>query len=683
MTNKKTVGLLGAMAKASLCTALLLAGATSHAENKKPDAVSFFEYPFMSQVELSPDGKHASFLVHQNGSRAKLGMLDTDTKAFKIIAVFSNADIGGVHWVNNRRLVFSTYESETSEGDRRFYPGLIAINADGSDMRIIIDRDPAPPDTTGSHITVKALPGRTFFLDVDRTDNSEDVFVYQPVDKSDTNSDLRARRLLKVNTKTGRYESFQGAGDFKQWLIDQNGVPRLGETLQDGIKDIYYLDPADSKWRKIASFKAYDGAPFFPKFFGPDGALYVTGSTHGVNALYRFDLAKNEVEHEPILNVKGYDYDIMADEDGMLERQFIFSSKTKKLLGVNYQSDASATFWFDDDMKRIQQEVDKLLPNTDNILSIGREGDTKNILVKAFSDVQPVMFLLYDASTGKLVKISDSNPDINPKQMSMKDMVHYKARDGMDIPAYLTLPRNAGKKNLPMVVLVHGGPGIRGAAWDWDAQVQFLASRGYAVLQPEFRGSMGFGHKHYEAGLKQWGLSMQDDLADAAKWAIDQGYADPNRICIGGSSYGGYATLMGLAKNPELFRCGFEAAGVTDIALRFADSWQSDASAETRNYALPATIGDPVKDAEQFKATSPVYLANRITHPVLMAYGGHDRRVPMAHGEKMREALKPYNNHVEWLMYPEEGHDWAQVGTFVDYWTHVEKFLDANIGKAQ
>lgn len=185
------------------------------------------------------------------------------------------------------------------------------------------------------------------------------------------------------------------------------------------------------------------------------------------------------------------------------------------------------------------------------------------------------------------------------------DMVHYKACDGLPIPAYLTLPPGGVKKNLPLLVFVHGGPWVRGATWGWDSEVRFLASRGYAVLQPEFRGNRGFGRRHLEAGFKQWGLAMQNDLADGVRWAIAEGIADPKRICIMGASYGGYATMMGLVHAPDLFRCGVNWVGVTDIDLMYGVGW-SDLSDDYKRYGMPALVGDRVKDAAQFKATSPM-----------------------------------------------------------------------------
>jgi len=239
-----------------------------------------------------------------------------------------------------------------------------------------------------------------------------------------------------------------------------------------------------------------------------------------------------------------------------------------------------------------------------------------------------------------------------------------------------------GAKHAPMVVLVHGGPQVRGNQWEWNPETQFLASRGYAVLEPDFRGSTGYGDRHFRAGWKQWGLAMQDDIADGARWAIAQGIADPKRICIAGASYGGYATLMGLVNDPDLYRCGVSRAGVTDINLLYDGHWSftSDLSEQYKQYGMPDMVGDPVKDAEQLKATSPIRQAARIRAPLLLAYGGADVRVPIYHGRKFMDAIKPTNKQVEWIEYADEGHGWSLPSTRVDFWGRVEKFLDKHIG---
>nr|WP_283254459.1 alpha/beta fold hydrolase [Ramlibacter paludis] len=260
------------------------------------------------------------------------------------------------------------------------------------------------------------------------------------------------------------------------------------------------------------------------------------------------------------------------------------------------------------------------------------------------------------------------------------DLVRFAARDGLQIPAWLTVPKGTPKgKKMPMVVLVHGGPWVR-EEWEWKADSQFLASRGYVVLEPEFRGSDGFGFDHLRRGFKQWGLAMQNDVADATRWAIAQGIADPARICIAGASYGGYATLMGLVNDPDLYKCGISWAGVSDLTLKYEVTW-SDSPEAYKLYGMPVLVGDKDKDAAQFKATSPIEQAARVKQPLLLAHGNADRRVPIIHSVKLRDALAKTNPQVEWVEYADEGHGWKLVPNRIDWWTRVEKFLQKNIGQ--
>jgi dipeptidyl aminopeptidase/acylaminoacyl peptidase len=262
--------------------------------------------------------------------------------------------------------------------------------------------------------------------------------------------------------------------------------------------------------------------------------------------------------------------------------------------------------------------------------------------------------------------------------MAEREFARFEARDGLEIPVHVTRPPISSGP-APMIVLVHGGPWARAAGWSWDAESQFLASRGYVVVEPEFRGSHGYGSKLFRAGWKQWGLAMQDDVADAARWAIAKGYADPKRVCIAGASYGGYSTLMGLIRDPALFRCGVQWAGVTDIALQYDQQW-SLAEDEVNAWGLPVLIGDREKDAAQFAATSPLQLAAKIRQPVLMAHGEFDRVVPIEQGTRMRNALR-HNPNVEWIEYPTEGHGWMLEANNVDFWSRVERFLDRHLMK--
>jgi dipeptidyl aminopeptidase/acylaminoacyl peptidase len=293
--------------------------------------------------------------------------------------------------------------------------------------------------------------------------------------------------------------------------------------------------------------------------------------------------------------------------------------------------------------------------------------------------VSPGSFYLLDAKSRKLEWLADVEPWIDPKSMSPMKAVRYKARDGLEIPAYLTIPRGSGGKSLPMVVMVHGGPWVEGDMWGYNPEVQFLASRGYAVLQPNFRGTLRYGWKHYSASFGQWGLAMQDDIEDGTRWAIGQGLADPKRVAIYGASYGGYATLMGLARTPDLYRCGIDYVGVTDLPLLLTATWSDFAYSDYLQYLAPRLIGDVDKDAKRLRDTSPVNLASRIKVPVLMAYGASDVRVPIEHGERMKSALERAGVKYEWMVMTGEGHGFQQLENQKAFYGAMEKFLSVNM----
>ena len=638
-----------------------------------PPIERFFENPSFSAARLSPDARRLAIRVNGAGKRDVLGVIDLDTMAARVIANFDDVDVGAFEWVNNERLILDTVDQQLGVGDRDYAPGLFAVDHDGAHFTRLASRSAAPFVSDGTARPL--LPWHTYLVHQKGAQDSEFVYVTSPVRKGTSGTgDVDHVDLLRLNTTSGRATAVGRPSSTQGWLLDHKGEPRLAMSIDGGTEAIWYLDPATSEWRKLAEFGLFKGGPgaFTPLAFGPDGTLYVSRRGRSDKlALYRFDFATNQVKAESLVEVADYDF------SGSLV------TTSDKLLGVRLLTDAESVVWFDADMKTLQARLDVLLPRTVNLLSVAARAATPWVLVESYSDLQPRFTSLFNTATGKLIKVGETHAKIDPARMSKQDLVHYKARDGLDIPAWLTLPRGSTGKNLPLVLLVHGGPYVRGGQWGWHPEAQFLASRGYAVLEPEYRGSTGFGFKHYRAGWKQWGLAMQDDIADGAKWAIAQGIVDPKRICIAGASYGGYATLMGLVNDPGLYQCGIDWAGVTDIALLANGHWSftSDMSETYRHYGMPDLVGDLVKDAAQLTATSPLAQAARITQPLLLAYGGADRRVPLYHGKKFYEAVKRTNPDVEWVVYPDEGHGWAVPKNRIDFWTRVETFLDRQIGK--
>jgi dipeptidyl aminopeptidase/acylaminoacyl peptidase len=296
------------------------------------------------------------------------------------------------------------------------------------------------------------------------------------------------------------------------------------------------------------------------------------------------------------------------------------------------------------------------------------------VLVSSASDRLPTEYFLYDVDKRSLQRVGGSRPWVQEAQQGRRTWHRVAARDGLELPVVVTHPAGSTEQQaLPTVVLVHGGPWVRGSSLAWDEEAQFLASRGYRVLQPEFRGSDGFGARLWRAGIKQWGLAMQDDLQDVAQWAVKQGLSDGTRQCLVGASYGGYAALMGPVRHPGQWRCVASFAGVTDIDLMYTA--HSDFTVNWRSYGMPDMVGDRVKDAEQLKATSPLQRVAEIKVPVLMGYGWEDRRVPRAHAEKFISAAKDAKVDIEVVSYPHEGHGFGDEKNQADYYNRLAAFL--------
>ena len=636
-----------------------------------PPVQAFFSNPTLDQVRLSPSGRYLAALSAAPGRRDVLAVVDLATDSIKIVAGYAGFDVLQFEWVNDDRLMYGVGDKRVAPGGQYQADGLFAVNRDGSKPRQLAARhaEEGIVATTGSRLETKMLPWNTFMLGQRGAENSDHVYV---ASVEYARGEVQSVDLLHLNTVTGQFKTVPRPPLVKYWLLDNAGEPRLAVASDGNQRTLHYRDPASGEWRKIASHARFiaDVDTFWPVGFGGDGTLYVEARAgKDTSALYPFDFATGKPGKQSLIEARGYDF------DGELV------SHRGKLLGATLRTDANGNVWLDPAMQALQQNIDKLLPGKVNMLSVPSRADSPWVLVESFSDAAPTSFILYNKQTGTLDRVGNTHPAIDPARMGRQRPVRYKARDGREIPGLLTMPAGGGN-NLPLVVLVHGGPYARGSSWGWNPETQFLASRGYAVLEPEFRGTTGYGSAHFEAGWKQWGLAMQDDVADGVQWAVAQGIADPGRVCIAGASYGGYAALMGLVRDSKLYQCAVSWVGVTDINLLYSGRWNfaSDMGEDFKAYGMPVLVGDPDKDAAQLKATSPIAQAARIEKPLLLAYGGNDRRVPLFHGELFRDAVKRHNKQLEWVVYPDEGHGWTQPETRFDFWTRVEKFLAKHIG---
>ena len=641
---------------------ILVAFALPSTAADRPPIEDFFGGSSFSGARLSPSGKYLAVRIADERGWQRLAVVDTATNAGTLLAQVNQAGVNEFDWVNDERIVFN------ADGDSARGPGLWAINRDGSGFRQLAGQSIRGSDNPYGFMQ----PWNTFLASVGAQD-TEHVYVTRPNWRQ---YETRKVDLFRLNTRTGHADYIKPPPDAQAWYFDGRGQPRFVYAHDTERHALYTRDPARgdrAPWTKVfeADFGDSD-AGFDLAGIAPDGTVYVTARSGNADktSLYRFDVKLGVPVGEPIVDLRDFDF------RGSL-------IVTDRVLGIRYTSDADGTVWYDPGLKAAQDKVDQLLPGSTNRISVPRRPQVPWVLVVSDADRQPPVYRLFNTETGALNTIGMRLPKIKPQEMAKTQFVRYKARDGLDIPAWLTLPRGADPKNLPVLVLVHGGPNVDGRKWEWDEETQFFASRGYAVLEPDFRGTTGYGFKHFQAGWKQWGLKMQDDLADGTRWLIGQGIADPKRICIYGASYGGYAALMGLVNDPDLYQCAIDLVGVTDIKLMYEGHWSQDSDITTLNkkYGMPQTIGDPVKDAAQFKATSPIEQAGRITQPLLLAYGGENVRVPAYHGRLFKEAVSKTNKEVEWLLYDDEGHGISYIKNRLDFYGRVEAFLDKHIGK--
>lgn len=661
----------GAVWSAGLSLALLGMPLSAAAAADQVPMQDFFRIPAISEVTVSPAGTHAAMAIAgPTGQYALAVVALADPKKITGVAKIAGSGVVGIRWVNDKRVVFRELDRELGLAENT-ENRLMAINIDGTDFKFLIGEGQS---LAGQHALAS---GRNRLHGLVR-DGTADVLVLHcdPVVERDVDALEGYRCKMMLDRLDTLWVGARSLTSFApdnavDWLANAKGEPVLMTTSSKDVLT-YHWRERDGKWRRLAQVDALNeqGLAWRPFQVGPDGKLYVlasSGKPNGSAMLTTLDLASGIPDPKPLVSIEGFDF------SGSL----IWDADANKLVGIHYTSDADGTAWLDASLKTLQQQIDALLPNTINMIQCGDHClSVPRVMVSSYSDRQPAVYFVYDREAKKLELVGAARPWIDPAQMATRELVRVTVRDGLSVPVHVTKPRGA-KGPLPTVVLVHGGPYVPGASWAWHADGQFLASRGYLVVEPDYRGTMRYGFKHFKAGWKQWGLAMQDDITDATQWAVKQGLADPKRLVIAGASYGGYATMMGLVREPELYRAGINWVGVTDIVHWYHHPY-SDLGDFGRRFYLPRMIGDLKTDRARLESTSPVMQAARIKRPVLMVYGALDFRVPISHGREMLAALKAKGTPVEWHEYAEEGHGWLKLENRLDFWTRVERFLAEN-----
>jgi dipeptidyl aminopeptidase/acylaminoacyl peptidase len=621
--------------------ALALAAATPPAAELPVE--TFFRKPTFSNVEFSPDGGAIAMLQSIEG-QMNLVVLDLDTKVKTLLTNFRDQEVAAYSWAGDKRLAFVL----DTKGDEFF--GLYVVGRDGKGFREL-------SGTAEVQIKQGKMNPRPLYLFAELPDDPDHFLVL------DDGRFQLFPDVYRISLRSGRKNMVvANPGNVSSWLTDNKGVVRIGIAVEPGSTSVIYRDGEGKDWETIHT-GGVDEFDWWPLGFDGDNRTLFIASGEGrkTSAIFRYDTITRKTEPAPVLE------DPIYDVDGIR-----YWRSLNKVVGCSYQADKPRTHWLDPACAKNQAIVDAALPGARNVISEASP-DGKLLLINSYSDREPGVYYLMDLGRRQIQELAVTREWIDPEKMAPMKPVQFDARDGLSLHGYLTIPVGREPRALPMILLPHGGPyGIRDT-WRFDPEIQFLANRGYAVLQVNFRGSGGYGHGFEQAGYRKWGEAMQDDLTDAVQWAVAEGYADPKRIVIMGGSYGGYAVMAGLAFTPELYQAGVNIVGVTDVELLLEGSshWP-----EVRREAYALRIADRKADKERMKAVSPVYHAQSIRAPVFMAYGKNDPRVDIRHGASMERALKREGKTFEYFVRPDEGHGYRKEQNAFELYSRIDAFLN-------
>lgn len=597
----------------------------------------FFRNPEKASYKISPDGKTLSFMApYRNRMNIFIQPADLSSGPKRLTSQ-TDRDISGYLWKGDNYIVYA----RDFGGDENYHIFRVDISTGRSkDMTPFKD-------------------ARSSLLD-DLEDVSENEIL---ISSNKRNKELFD--VYRLNLKTGELTlTAQNPGNITEWYTDHEGKVRAATTTDGVNSTLLYRETEEKDFKPLFTTTFRDN--FEPLFFTFDNKRIYALSNIGKDKI------------EAVI----YDPKLKKETKTIYKNRYVdvhslsYSKKRKKLTTAHYYTDKLQRVFFDSVVEKVFKDIQKKLPKNIQIMITNLDKNEDKFIVRTYSDRDLGAFYLYDMNQDQLMKLAELSPWLDPEKMAQMKPIKYRSRDGLTINGYLTLPLGKRTKKLPVVVNPHGGPWARDN-WGFNPEVQFLANRGYAVLQMNFRGSTGYGKKFWEASFKQWGLSMQDDITDGVKWLIKEGIADPKRIAIYGGSYGGYATLAGLAFTPDLYACGIDYVGVSNL-FTFMKSippyWKPYLD------MFYQMVGDPIKDKELFEKVSPVYHADKIKAPLLIAQGAKDPRVNINESNQMVDALRKRGINVPYLVKDDEGHGFRNEENRFDFYEAMEKFITQCLG---
>ena len=601
----------------------------------------FFRNPEKSGFQISPDGNYFAFRAPWK-SRMNLFVQKVGDSTATQVTTDTVRDVSSYFWKNDR-LIYS----RDINGDENFI--VFSASTDGKDVKALT---PEKGVRAGVQDDLRGLAGRENTVLLVMNKRNPEVFDPWYVD-------IATGSMTQALDNTPNYENY---------VTDHNGVIRFASKT-DGVNTNWFYRASEKE-----PFAEYMTVSFKdswnPMFFTFDNVnCYVNSNLNGRDktASAEWDIAgKKEVKE--VYSNKDYD-------DGGLS----FSRKRKVLTTAGYQGEKEEMVFLDDETKKMYERLRSQFPGMEVRVASESDDETKRTVWVGSDKVTGRFY--YDADgQEKATLLCDRTPWLKEDQMADMTPITFQSRDGLTIHGYLTLPKGREAKNLPVVINPHGGPWARDG-WGFDPEVQFMANRGFAVLQPNFRGSTGYGAQHLRASHKQWGGTMIDDMLDGVQWAIDQGYADKDRLGVYGASYGGYSTLMAMVKRPDWFKWGINYVGVTDMFVH-QDTQPAQMRGDFAELAK-ALNGDQRADRAMFETTSPTRQIARITAPVFHAYGGEDRNVDIANGNAIRAAFDKAGKPYEWMFVGDEVHGYRQDKNAFEFYNRFDRFIAAHTPPAR
>ncbi len=623
----------------------------SWAKSSELTVEDFFKNSKFTSLQLSPDGKKIA-VISPIGNRKNIAVMDTNRlKNIHVVTGFKEQNIGSYFWANNSDIIF-TVESNGSEAFSLYKvdttkkkPKMILlvgakIGTSGIVSASVIHTLPEDP----SHIIVQYNGRRV---------KAADLYLLD--------IDSRWSKKRKKNSKMKLIA--KNPGNVRSWIVDNAGDVRGAYTLNGLKASLLYKNKGDKTFVVKREFSPLDEGLIPLAYDFDDQTMFVSSNIgRDKGAIYKYNPKNNKLG------------ELIYANDDVDVSSLIMSRHQKKLLGVGFIKDYPETVYFDKATGKLINRLEGAFPG--KMVSITSQSLDENLNVLfVHNDTDPGVYYLYNRKSGNVRHLVSRMGWLKPEDMSEMKPFNFMSRDGLTINGYITIPKGTNGKNLPVIINPHGGPyGIRDV-WGYNPEHQFFASRGYATVQVNFRGSGGYGRKFEQAGYGgKWGAEMQNDLTDAVKYLIKEGIANPEKVCIYGASYGGYAVMAGLTFTPDLYKCGINYVGVTDVGLLFTSMpkhW------EPARELMKIQIGDP-DDKALMTRMSPLAHVGKIKAPVMIVQGAKDPRVVKQHAIDLRDKLEENGvilSDDEWIMKSDEGHGFRKEKNRLELYNKIDKFL--------